>query len=575
MAGTPGGDINGDGIDDIVAAAPRQDSPRGIEEVGAVALILGGAAFRDHARLYEAFDGGADATFFGVGAQDYAGEKLAVGDLDGDGKADLAIGAQQANDRGDPSSDEKNATIYIVYGSDEFTGNIDLGNANAVIARKDSMHVAAMTIGDVNNDGYADLIFSDILTDDVKFPPVAPLVDGEKRGINGAVYIFYGGKTRLEGNLDPATDADVILMKAGGADMFQVFSIAVGDIDKSGKNDLALGLPVEDGQLAGLDEAGQVQLWIDATRGGPDCTIYGGKKSDQIGGALAIGDIDGDGASDLIIGAPDALGPADASGAGMVQTVFGRAVWPDDLDLFEDADITFDLGEKARMGFKTGKALAVSDFNGDGIDDLAISSPRAFNTSGDNGWIHIVAGQRSFPGTVDLEKQADLIIRAPEAQPAPADPLASGQLGETLAAGDFDADGVIDMIAGAPMGVGNISGAKTNAGWTAVFLAPIGNSLLFGADACIDMPAVDVLGRVYHIKLCWQADLDFALDLDSIGPGDLDFTPVIALEPESDYGLCLPSVEIIGVEARYAFELTLTDVNAYIWSLDLGSFLIK
>jgi len=578
------GDFNGDGIDDIALGAPRETSPRAISETGLISVFFGGSGFNELPNLFESKSGGKeDVLISGSTAQAFVGEKMTAGDLNGDNIDDLIIVAQRVNDRGDPVSAET-AKIYIVFGSTSLSGIVNLGsNADATIARTDCMHIDYLTTGDVNGDGVDDLLISDILTSSTSNPPLAPLVNGERRAINGAVYLFYGGDS-LHGSLDPASDADAIIMKNNGDDVFQVQSIAIGDVNGDGNNDIALGTPKTNGLVEGLEDTGQVHLIMGTVNlsGNIDInstantTIYGGLNNDQIGGTLAIGDINNDSTSDLLIGAPmSALGELGPDGYGKVIVVFGQTTWASQIDLFDSADITITLGESARMGFKTGEGLLAKDINGDQVDDMIISSPHAFSRSGENGWIHAILGGTSLASTYSLDSDADMTILAPETVPTPADPLAAGEMGMTLAVGDYNNDGRPDLFTGAPTGLGNLSGIKTSAGWAAFFSDPTSENndtptescLTFSNSYNLTIPSVDVFGTLVGVTFNYAGGFNFSLDFASITQADPLYTPAILA---ADLSLPIPCAEIVGT-GRYSFVLKPTDDSFETWAIDLSS----
>ena len=476
------GDFNGDGRADLAVGAPRQASSRGVVEAGVVSIFFGGGALAPDLGIIETVaDAREDVRLEGSDANGFLGQRLAAGDLNGDGLDDLAIVAQRVNDTGAPVSPE-DARVHILFGSATLSGVKTLGrDADATIRRPDSMHIPDMVIGDVNGDGLADLIISDDLTDSVQHPPVAPLVDGFPRGLNGAVYVFYGGPNRFEGEMTPEQNTGAIILRDGGEGIFQVLGLAVGDVDGSGKTDLLLGAPWETSPGTNLEQAGVVYL----VPGGGDINylldiddiavsrIHGGVIDDQAGERLASGDVDGDGIDDILIGAPrSGWGQTATTGKGRAYLVRGRATLASGIDLFDQADATFALSDDvARIGFKTGNGLLVGDVNGDGIEDLAISSTNAFSVSGANGWTHVLYGRSDWESHYAIDVESDIAIIAPEAKPAPPDPLTAGRLGSTLGLGDFDGDGHVDLALGAPWGLGNQS--MTGSGWVGVLFDPL------------------------------------------------------------------------------------------------------
>ncbi|MBN2232770.1 MAG: FG-GAP repeat protein [Deltaproteobacteria bacterium] len=449
------GDFNGDGKTDVAVGVPRAASPRGIVEAGVVSIYFGGAdlaALPDSCEAVDYGDETESALLYGGAEHEYVGENLAVGDLNDDGIDDLIVAAQRVTDTDMPVSPE-DAKIYVVYGGSGLSGNLAIAAAAAtVIRRADSMHVQAMATGDVNGDGTDDLLVSDILTDSVQHPPVAPLVGGLPRGLNGAVYLFYGsaGAGSPPGGIDPATDANVTFRRDAGAGVFQVMSLAVGDFNRDRKLDIAFGAPDEDSVNPVLAEAGRVYVVNGGTAWGAqveaddaDTVISGAYVKDQVGGTLAAVDFNADGYDDLVIGAPlSGWGEAGTTGKGRVLVVYGKGSWAANLDLYEDSDVTLRLSDAAgRIGFKTGQAIVTGDYNGDGTDDLVISTPNAFAVQGTNGWVYVVYGSSAPARTNELDQDADIAIIGPEVDASDPDPLAAGRMGYSMAAGDFDDDG--------------------------------------------------------------------------------------------------------------------------------------
>jgi len=472
------GDFNGDGIPDIAVGSPRSSSPRGIVEAGTVSVFFGGASFTNLPQIFEAIaDNKESSLLYGGSQHEYAGQSLACGDVNNDGIDDLVIGAQWVLDTGMPKTPET-SKIYVVYGSQTLSENISLASASDVIIQRtqDSMHAANITVADVNNDGIHDILISDILTDSVTDPPVAPLVDGNKRGLNGAVYIIYGGN--LSNTIDPSQDSDAMIVRNNGEGIFQVYGVAVGDFNGDGVNDMAFGAPEEDGVSVALSETGNVYLVMGGQvlpgnvniEDAADTIITGAMVKDQIGSKLAAGDFNNDGIDDVIIGSPlSGWGEPGTTGKGKVQVVFGSSSMKSTIDLFDDSDVNLQLSAAAaRIGFKTGMEIVAADMNADAVADLVVASPNASASAGTNGWVHVIFGGNSPKSNYDLDIDADISVIAPESDSQ--DPLSKGRMGQTMAAADLNNNGSNDLILGAPWGTGNNN--YVGSGWFGVIFDP-------------------------------------------------------------------------------------------------------
>lgn len=313
-------------------------------------------------------------------------------DFNGDGYADLAVGVPGE----DLGTTVDAGMVSVVYGS--ATGLTSTGNQlwqqdiGAVIGISEAgdRFGRAVTAGDFNTDGYADLAVG---------------VPGEDDGA-GAVNVLYGGPDGL------GDRGNAFLRQAHGgvpgmheADDRFGWAVASGDVNGDGYADLAAGLPGEDlrssvdagaaivlyGSGSGISSQG-AQMWHQASP-----NVAGEiEADDRFGSALAAGDFDGDGSDDLAIGVPgeDVNGYVDAgvtnvlvgSATGLVGD--GRWFW------YQNGTIIGAVDHDEQFG----AALTVSDLNGDGFADLANGVPGEDQWSGAVNVIYGAAGGLTSDG---------------------------------------------------------------------------------------------------------------------------------------------------------------------------------
>jgi hypothetical protein len=366
----------------------------------------------------------------------YFGSALAAGDFNGDGFDELAIGIPEY----DLTDLFDVGLVLVMPGSWEgpLASGIDLWtqNGSALVdeGEEDDGFGRTLAVGDFNNDGYDDLA-----------------VGVPNEGIDlvahaGAVQILYGSVGGLSTAGDQflhqgAVDGGEIIGAPEENDRFGT-TLAVGDFNADGYDDLAVGVPHESvgttanagafhvlrGSAAGITPVGDRIFYLGNDMPGTPTS------GDFLGWSLAAGDFDPDSPGDeLAVGAP---------GTWVSGLIYAGAVWivsdlagtasSDQLDL-DTAAMPGDAHAQDQFGC----ALAAGDFDGVGGDDLAITAcSRQVGMATDAGAIYV-----SYFGArpaIELDQNG-----LPQEQAETGD-----YFGLFLSAGDFDADGVDDLVAG-------------------------------------------------------------------------------------------------------------------------------
>ena len=348
------GDLNNDGYDDLALSAYQGDTNG--SSSGSVYIYYGsGTAYRG---AYT-HDNDADTEFYGDSSSDYLGLSIKVlGDVNGDGFNDIAMGADGADEGGGASS----GSVYIMYG-----GRSALGGGSAVDG-------ADVTITGTSA--------SDYLGD---YRSIAPAFDADGDGNNdifvgagyaddggsssGAAYLFYGGS--LSGSYE-ADDADAMYTGSASSDYLGIATNS-GDLNNDGYDDLVMGADGEDtgtgvgtvyvvyGSTSRLSGTNDINTSFDVA-------INGAADNDTLGNGLATGDLDGDGTADLAIGDDGYEDPSSSTyGTGIAYVFYGGALSGSYDTSSADGDI--DIAGAASYGY-AGQTLYIADGDNDGVNEL-------------------------------------------------------------------------------------------------------------------------------------------------------------------------------------------------------------
>jgi len=266
------GDVDGDGQVDLVLGARGADGAGS----GAGAMAVGLGPLSGDLEL-----GALDAVWTGEGAGDYAGGALALGQLSGDGDPDLLVGAGRAGGA--------SGGVGYVITAPATAGSYGLGAAGARLFGPDGALLGtALAVGDLDGDGVADAIMGGFGWSEFA----------------GTVRVALGP---LLDDIDLGADADAGLDGSFGFDLAGQ-SVAAADVDGDGRADLVVGVPGDDSHAPEAGEvlvfplpAGPLSAELAGTR------LLGVMDYDRTGWSVASpGDLDGDGRAELLLGAPGA-----------------------------------------------------------------------------------------------------------------------------------------------------------------------------------------------------------------------------------------------------------------------------
>jgi hypothetical protein len=498
------GDVDGDGLGDILISQPSDDDAS--TNAGKVFLLFGkylaGATGEVNLEVYHSDYG---VEILGQDNSDWLGDYegvSAVGDIDGDGLGEILIGAGYDDTKGTDAGE-----VYLLFGADLLNDH-EYGDS---ILNLDSEYGYKFTA----HDSYDHLGFSVASSNDVDGDGLPDLVMGAPgfAADYGAVYIVSSSTiwmNTLFGFTNDLWMGDSYDYRIT-SDTWGHFGYSIdssGDFDGDGINDLLVGQHgnsemATNGGAAYLFSGGALNWGDNDLSDAAFKFVYNGDSLDydEIGYSVSFaGDVDGDGLSDILIGAP--YDDDWANNAGKAYLVLGKSlVAPGSEFDLAFADYTFVCADDS---CEAGRSVSgAGDIDQDGLDDIIIGAPLNDINGTNDGSAYVIFGEQLAARGGDLNlDQSDWVVLGQEDHDL---------LGGTIAsAGDVDGDGLEDLLIGSHEN--DTNGDRSGEVY-----------LVLGSQVEASWPDGGVIGADDNQRFYGSAALDYAgYDVDSAGDIDGD-----------------------------------------------------
>jgi hypothetical protein len=397
-------DVTGDGIPDVIVATGARNTfspdPSAPDEIGGSVYVIPGGGAGLPGGPVALLDQNDPSVLDTPETTDQWGAQLVTGDFNGDRRADLAVG----NPHESVGSLSNAGAVTVLYGqsTSPYLGLIPNGvnwitqdtGSVAGVAETNDYFGAALTTGDFNGDGYADLAVGS---------------PGEAIGTVGAagsITVFYGGPNGIR--TDNPKDFTQNTSGIGGTpeknDHFGS-SLAAGDVTGDGRDDLAVDIEGED--VSGTTGAEGCVILLNGSStgvvapGNPSVCVPQVNITGHIN-TVAIGRFHGGSNADVVAYADQVKGGPTSSGALVVMRGSSSGISSSNLTvLTQDSP---GISGDAEAGDRFGAGMAVGDVNGDGVDDLAVGVPGedAGGGSGQGAVQVLVGGSSGLTSGLDM-----------------------------------------------------------------------------------------------------------------------------------------------------------------------------